>query len=56
MYLAHYTKRFIPEFDAECRLEDLRDAKRLSSISVGHCSFQPILAATLTKCSTSNWE
>ena len=20
MYLAHYTKRFIPEFDAECRL------------------------------------
>ena len=19
MYLAHYTKRFIPEFDAECR-------------------------------------
>jgi hypothetical protein len=21
MYLAHYTKRFIPEFDAECRLE-----------------------------------
>ena len=22
MYLAHYTKRFIPEFDAECRLDD----------------------------------
>ena len=21
MYLAHYTKRFIPEFDAECRLD-----------------------------------
>lgn len=21
MYLAHYTKRFIPEFDAECRLQ-----------------------------------
>jgi hypothetical protein len=21
MYLAHYTKRFIPEFDAECRVE-----------------------------------
>jgi len=20
MYLAHYTKRFIPEFDAECRI------------------------------------
>ena len=20
MYLAHYTKRFIPEFDAECRM------------------------------------
>ena len=20
MYLAHYTKRFIPEFDAECRV------------------------------------
>lgn len=22
MYLAHYTKRFIPEFDAECRVYD----------------------------------
>ena len=21
MYLAHYTKRFIPEFDAECRID-----------------------------------
>ena len=21
MYLAHYTKRFIPEFDAECRVQ-----------------------------------
>jgi len=21
MYLAHYTKRFIPEFDAECRIK-----------------------------------
>ena len=21
MYLAHYTKRFIPEFDAECRVK-----------------------------------
>lgn len=21
MYLAHYTKRFIPEFDAECRVD-----------------------------------
>lgn len=38
------------------RLEGLRDAKRLSWISVGHCSFQPILAATLTERLTSNWE
>ena len=22
MYLAHYTKRFIPEFDAECRFNE----------------------------------
>ncbi len=25
MYLAHYTKRFIPEFDAECRMKDSLD-------------------------------
>ena len=25
MYLAHYTKRFIPEFDAECRIEVNKD-------------------------------
>ena len=23
MYLAHYTTRFIPEFDAECRIDDI---------------------------------
>ena len=27
MYLAHYTKRFIPEFDAECRIHPNKRGK-----------------------------
>jgi hypothetical protein len=31
MYLAHYTKRFIPEFDAECRLDGSYQGERLGT-------------------------
>ena len=39
MYLAHYTKRFIPEFDAECRLQTSANksavGKILAAIKLG---------------------
>ena len=32
MYLAHYTKRFIPEFDAECRINSAYFSQRRAEL------------------------
>ena len=42
MYLAHYTKRFIPEFDAECRADAYEAALLLAEANLASAQAQLI--------------
>ncbi len=46
MYLAHYTKRFIPEFDAECRLN--RDFKSILRYKIDSESLESVVSQQYT--------